>query len=317
LEEKGKTVTKEDKVSATLDYLTLSGRSAVIARLWSELGHLIDYYHSMGEKTHDLREFGYSGFRVGDLALFDNETNAYIRANNQASGVLFDLASGIDVRCTRIDLQATAIVEPLEVAGFTRPVHLSAADFVMASVEAARNDPSREKKPGKPSLFDTPKGVSVYVGSRAHYRFLRVYDKYRQSDGLYPQNSWRWEIELKQPASQTVYSQLRNITVGDRPRVIVDYIAHYCDERGIYHPFTGVSDSRLDDTQERSKSSVERKLSWIENQVQPSVRQLVELDSDRGGVDFTIALLKALGVVSSPIVAKHITEALRRIVHGG
>lgn len=309
-------MTDNETVSATLDYLTLSGRSAVIARMWSELGHLIDYYHGLGEKTHDLREFGYSGFRIGDLALFDNETNAYIRADKQAAGVLFDLASGIDVRCTRIDLQATTVVEPVEIGGFTAPVYLSAADFVIASVEAARNDPARQRKPGKPSLFDTPKGVSVYVGSRAHYRFLRVYDKHRQSDGLYQKNSWRWEIELKQPASQTVYSQLRNITVRDRPRVIVDYIAHYCDERGVYHPFTGVSDSKLDDTQERSKSSVERKLSWIENQVQPSVRQMIELDNMRGGQEFTIALLKALGVASSPIIAKHVMEAIRRIAHG-
>jgi hypothetical protein len=280
------------------------------------LGHLIDYYHDAGEKTQPLKEFDYTGFRIGDLAFFDNQTHGYIRADKQASGVLFGLSEGLDVRCTRIDLQATTIVEPVQIDGFTKPVWLNAADFVMASVEAARDEPGREKKPAKPSLYDTPKGVSIYVGSRAHYRFLRVYDKYRQSQGDYPENSWRWEIELKQPVSQTVYSQLRNITVRDRPRVIVDYIAHFCDERGIYHPFTGVEDSVLDDTQERSKSTVEKKLLWLESQVQPSVRQLIDLDTQRGGTEFTLALLKALGIASSPIIAKHILEVLRRIAHG-
>lgn len=285
-----------------IDALTLSGRSEVIGRLWSRLDELVLMYHNDGEKVKKLKEFDYGGMRIGHIAYFDNGTHGYIRSEAEAAPTLMAYEEGYDVRCTRIDLCATMETPPYAVPASDGRLHVDAGQIVFASGEAS-------ERVGPPSMIRRG-GCTVYVGSRANDTYLRVYDKTSEDPlGGWNPHSWRWEVEIKTPRSQKIYGGLKTLSVIERKKAILNYIAGWCDRRGIYHPFEGTEPSSLDDTRERRTTPLDRKLVWLENAVRPSVLTLIDHD-------LVVPLLKALGIAGSPIVAQHIIRALKMLGHG-
>lgn len=289
-----------DLLVAGIDYLTLSAKIETISRLWGELDTLVTLYHNEGHKPKKLKEFDYVGYRIGNLAFFQNHNWGYIRANGDASSVLFESDKGYDVRCTRIDLAVTTIDEPRDVPGTNGMMKVTVGDLVTASAEANNNCPA-------PDHRKSPKGESVYIGSWLNDRFMRVYNKHLRDplDG-WPEHTWRWELELKSPRSGPIYGQLKQMEASERPTEILHFVTDYCDERGIYHPFSTRRVSRLQDTQTRKHTPIERKLLWIEQAVQPTAKLLI----DKG---YAMEFIKAIGAAGSPILAKAIVEAIRKL----
>ena len=53
-----------------------------------------------------------------------------------------------------------------------------------------------------------PDGRTLYIGARSSDRFVRIYDKTAESNGVYPARTWRWEIEYKHPRAGGVSTRL-------------------------------------------------------------------------------------------------------------
>jgi hypothetical protein len=68
----------------------------------------------------------------------------------------------------------------------------------------------------------TPDGATLYIGSRSSDRFIRIYDKTAESKGVYPERTWRWEIEYKKPRAGMVAARLLRLGAG--PHAVIDVV---------------------------------------------------------------------------------------------
>lgn len=282
-------------IEASVDFVTISGKSEQIYGLQSSLQVLLDHYHEQGHKAKQVSNHGYSGWQIGPVKFLDNGEYGYVQASGDASGFVASVAGGYDVRCTRIDFQVTV----QEVPGNGRTV----GDIVY-------HDALQNKVCPSPTRVQSPNGGdTVYIGSRASDRFARVYRKDAQDrDGGWPRHSWRYELELKKPRSQKAWRSLLDIPSPERPAHIIALLGNYCGMRGIYYPVTTDMASSIDDTLRRKKTPLERKIAWLRDGVSPTVLELF----DAGLAE---QVLEALGAKSSGIIADHILRALKAWGH--
>lgn len=122
-------------------------------------------------------------------------------------------------------------------------------------------------------IENTPAGSSLYVGSRSSDRMLRLYDKTAESDGDYPNRSWRYEIEYKSDRAQRVVERIK----ADRhpTQAIFDTIQTAYSDYGI-----GMVADRPGwewrPTVTRHETTDERRLAWLARCIRPCVTRLTE-----------------------------------------
>lgn len=279
-------------LGSAVDYITVSGKSEQIYGLQSALDVLLNYYHDTGYKSTEIRNHGYTGWSVGPLSFLDNGQYGYIQTSGDPSGFVARVASGWDVRCTRIDLQVTCQCLPVD----GRTIGDRAYQDAIEHKECAA--PTRIQSPGG--------GDTVYIGSRASDRFARIYRKDAQDkDTDWPRHTWRYEIEIKKPRSQKLWRSLVDVPEKDWPREIASFVSQFFTRRSVHVPFEADTISRIDDTMRRKKTPIQRKIEWIARGVSPTVLELF-------AAGYASDVLEALGARSSDAIAEYIIEALQK-----
>jgi len=129
-------------------------------------------------------------------------------------------------------------------------------------------------------------GQTLHWGNRASAYYLRCYDKHHESRAAYKRGIWRWEVELKQHASETEHARARKTGIDDR--LPMRYIAGELARYNVPVPWS--VEARV----ERAARVVaprdaERVLDWLQHSVGPSARFAA---AQRG----TQAVLEALGL---------------------
>lgn len=282
-------------IEASVDYVTISGKSEQIYGLQSSLQVLLDHYHEEGHKAKQVSNHGYSGWQLGPVKFLDNGEYGYVQASGDPAGFVASVAGGYDLRCTRIDFQVTIKHEPENGQTIGEIVYSDAL-----------------KHPTCPSptrILSPAGGDTVYIGSRISDRFARVYRKDSEDrDGGWPRHTWRYELELKKPRSQKAWRSMLDIPSNERAKHIIALIGNYCGMRGIFFPVTSDMASGINDTLRRKKTPLERKLTWIRDGVSPTILELFDAGLAKD-------VLEALGARSSGVIAEHILEALRQLGH--
>lgn len=114
-------------------------------------------------------------------------------------------------------------------------------------------------------------GQTLYCGSRASERFGRIYDKYRESKGHYPEGSWRFEIEYKGQAAKEVSAYLRGF--ADLGARIAGIVERRFFEWGIITPWSDVKYSWCE-TYIPPKTDNESRMKWLREQVRLSIEKM-------------------------------------------
>lgn len=119
----------------------------------------------------------------------------------------------------------------------------------------------------------TPDGSTCNIGSRSSDRYFRVYDKTAETDGEYPNRSWRYEIEYKSRRAHHVASDLaraRNLAP-----TIYDRLAHAFATYGVGIPGP-VPSLSFRDAGIVHATDDQRRLEWVRRCIRPMVGRLVE-----------------------------------------
>ena len=131
-------------------------------------------------------------------------------------------------------------------------------------------------------IRSTGGGSTLYLGSRNSQIFCRLYDKGIESKTCKPGKWLRYEVEMKHPLSEKIYTELAEINGTGSMNAVHGRITHYTWD-AFHHRYvpplftpSGEGPSHLRSLA-RIKTSTERKIAWLRSQVRPTVAYLFEI----------------------------------------
>jgi len=250
---------KTAKISKNVDYLTLTaqGREEATALIEAAL----PFGNGLNEQLPIQTPWHFKGYRgwkqegmaYGTRNAGDAIVQLWGLTAHTAYRTMYDYATS----CTRIDLAVT--------------VELTNPDKLVAV--RAYNLQTEAKKTKSTLFLNNRGGATCYLGSRTSRHYGRLYDKGAESNKE-PGVFWRYELEVKKPASMIVFRQL--IAAKSPGDFIIAAVYDFFVSRGVEPEFTPTIPYDAIEIP-RNLTSPEKKLQWLEKQVQPAVRQLWDL----------------------------------------
>lgn len=263
-------------VAATVDWVSATSVShRPTGALATYSRHLVTREATLGNPRRTWAFFGYLGEASGRCEWGQRRDGTLVRVQSDlASEVwrcILDLASNI----SRIDLALTVwYAEPM--GGLTD--------------EYERAVQQRAKQVGRPITLgrwhSAKGGETLYIGSRSSERFARIYNKYAQSDSADYQNAWRYEVEFKGDAANTISRALACST--DPTSSIRDTVLDYFSRYGCHLPIEAGS-LAVRDRHRMDTTTDAKRLRWLRQAVGPSVVDLASRVGYR-------SVLEALGI---------------------
>lgn len=218
---------------------------------------------------------GFRGYRWEGVAIGKRKANeALVQLSGSKADEYYQRLHPLCSNCTRIDLAATCSIKEQD-----RSVGLR-----------AYNETSGSAKIKTTLIVNNRGGSTYYTGSRTSRYYGRIYDKSAESNGE-PGLIWRYEVEVKKPASKLVYDQLLD---SQAPKDLIrEHVFQFFAKRGIA-PLFDATDTERAIQIPRNLTSDDKVLQWMNRQVSPAVRRLIESGREDD-------VYKALGLSKSTI----------------
>lgn len=267
-----------DVVDYGCDWITATAKGPESRRRLALLGkRVLDSETRAGNERKPWGMSGYDGLKSGGCQVGERGDSTIIRLS---SGVAWEnwlkVYQAAD-SFSRLDLQVTARMDQ-------EPKRVIAAAY-RHSLQFSR---SHGGSPTVSVLKCSNGTATMYLGRRQSERFARVYDKGAESSLDEYQACVRWELELK---GDLCLPALRAIAASRRPMfTMASIVVTHFRDRGCHLPESWATDRAL--SAPRKRTEVERRLSWIQSQVRPTVEYLVSI-GQRGKV------LRALGLLEN------------------
>jgi len=213
---------------------------------------------------------GYVGYSCGPCQVGERPDGTIVRLSSKAAHDWLQSGFPAGHNVSRIDVAMT-------VWG----VSDQSVQIALHSAEAEAERKTLQSRPFKVRLIDGKgDGDTLYVGSRSSDLFVRIYDKEReQKDDEQWKSALRYECECKEDMAKRVYERcvFGGYSAANCAQVLIGLLAR----RGILPvDARGVRGAHIPPTN-IPKSSVESSLSWLEEQVSPTVRKLIAAGYER------------------------------------
>jgi hypothetical protein len=221
---------------------------------------------------------GYVGYSCGQVSIGERLDGTIVKLVGKAADdwMRAGLPGGHNV--TRIDIALT-------IWG----VSDRSAEIALHSEQTELYRKGLEGKPYKVRLIDGKgDGDTLYIGSRSSQQFVRIYDKEKSPNATKEhETSIRYECECKEQLAYDCYQ--RCVARGYGPASCLSLLASLLDRRGIDVVLLRGLQRKPIAPSELPVTSLESSLSWLENQVKPTVSRLM-----REG--YELEILTALGL---------------------
>lgn len=220
---------------------------------------------AMGEDIRNARRWlwcGYYGESLGSASWGEGPQGLVLQASGVAATEVLGCRWNYS-NVPRIDLQAT----------YWYPERKE--DIAMACALQAKDNwlDARGRRPKVRLIQGMGDGDTCYVGTRGkNAKFLRVYDKERESGREEYAGAWRFEMELTDEHAKRAFMALRRYSYN--PRTILEYVSMYMREKSIWLPVPVGGEPVELPRVRREETSVYRTLEWFERGVAPSIDRL-------------------------------------------
>lgn len=259
-----------------VDYLTTTWHSEIRDTVLVSTSNIMDWAqsqatkHGKGDWVKPWAWQGYIGYSCGPCQIGERPDGTIVRLSSKAAHDW--LVSGFPAghNISRIDIAMTVW-----------QVYDQSEQIALHSAEAEEKRRTLQHRPFRVRLIDGKgDGDTLYVGSRSSEMFVRIYDKEREQKNE-PQwiGAIRYEAECKEELAKRVYE--RCIAGGYSATNCASVLTGLLARRGVVplgargiRP-TYISPSGL------PKSSIESSLSWLDEQVRPTVRKLIAAGFER------------------------------------
>lgn len=217
---------------------------------------------SLGFREREFRWSGYLGDAIDGITCGQREDGTILRLSGQAASHHAKRALEFCDNVSRIDLQVTLVAKD------------DPSDFAQAALAAASLEARVLSGITRTSIIrSTPKGSTFYLGSRSSDRYFRVYDKTAESNGVYPDRSWRWEVEYKGDRAWRVSQKIRKD--GGHPEGIRQIVEQAFYDYGISLPCLALPPTWRD-AGIRAETNDQKRLAWLAKTIAPCVAKLRE-----------------------------------------
>jgi DNA relaxase NicK len=253
-------------VHADVDYFTGTAKPGAMAGSVIEFGAMVreQLEYQRGHTSEPKSTLGYDGIVCGQLFVGERADGVIIRASGTTAGYVARglQEHGITIKPTRIDTAVTfSWGEDRE--GYARET---------AHAVHTSNSGKKEGRPCSVALYcGFGRGDTCTIGARSSARHTRIYDKTREQQMNVEGWLWRVETEWKPPLVGAVWEQWRE--ASDKDTWVRELEERELAYQGVLVPWGNENiGERLN--VEADRSTVERKLGWLKNQVSHTVRWL-------------------------------------------
>lgn len=257
-----------DVIEAGIDYFAMTlSRGAANSAQWE--GACRDAIYLLSQHGNTIREGtfrGFDGYWCGGAFAGTREEDAYIHIPGAWAARLWGQLFRDDAHYSRLDLQATVRFGK-EDNDYGRSAYAIAVAHNLCRPRAQQRKIS--------TWSDSDGGYTLYIGARSSNHFCRLYNKAAASEDEAYERCWRFEVELHNEsatkAAQYIYNGAKS-----QPRAAASTVWQYYRERGIEPPYTRESEDNAVLPVATPTTDLERKLRWLNGQVAPTVRLLLE-----------------------------------------
>lgn len=219
-------------------------------------------FEGPGAKRTHTNRLGYVGDRIDHLFYGHRGEELMVIASSEVAAKYAPFFLGMATRITRLDLQVTLQDDDVD------------RDWTEIALSQCSMDGRVDSGLLKTRrIAGTPDGVTLYIGSRSSDRFIRIYDKTAESNGVWPERSWRWEIEYKKARATMVAG--RFLRAGATDRAIQDIVSSAVADIRIQLPY-GETPSGWLPKRPKLLTSDESRLVYASRVIGPFVQRLVE-----------------------------------------
>lgn len=246
---------------ADVDWLTVTAHTGDAATwLLTEGGAISASEVERGERIRPSNFQGYHGTLSNHCFFGFRLDGAIVRVGGKAARDNWRRLVGPGRNVTRLDLALTAKA-PKDVP-------------TLAGEYYDRLD-DRPPRPGRPTEYTHIRsklgGETLYCGRRSSEQFGRVYDKHRESKGIYPVGSWRFEVEYKGERAKQVAAYLSER--ADVALSTTDVATRRFEDWGISVPFDLPGNGWRPQVIDVPSDNATR-FAWLETSVSTTVERL-------------------------------------------
>lgn len=255
-------------IEAGVDYFACTLRKeAANAASWE--GACRDALFTLSQHGNVIRPGtfrGFDGHWCGGAFAGTREADAYIHVPGAWASRLWGQIHRDDAHYSRFDLQAT-------VRFGQEDNSYGSVAYENARIHNLQRPRTQQRKIS--GWYDTEGGYTLYIGARTSNHFCRLYNKAAASQDEAYDKCWRFEVELHNEAATKAAQYIYNGSKS-QSRAAASTVWRYYKERGVTPPYTRESEENAVLPVARPKTDLERKLQWLETQVAPTVRVLLE-----------------------------------------
>jgi hypothetical protein len=221
-----------------------------------------------GERVGDKGLMGYRGIAAGGSFAGSREDGSYVQLAGHYAGKFLPRIIRGDLHFSRIDVAVTVQFQ-------TMPSDLGRRLEAMAA-EAVRSSIGQSRRRSICHMEGNDGGYTLYIGSPNSEQRARIYNKEVQSDDPNYNRCWRFEVVFKNVLAMEFAEQLSALPQSKVQNLCAIVVKQWLHLRGVPCPwFTDDAYNVLPITR-ANPTDAQRKLKWLEKQVKPTVRFLVE-----------------------------------------
>jgi hypothetical protein len=247
---------------AGVDWLTVTCQEGDTQAEFDSVGYSLLHTESeLGCKLMPWYFENFEGLNAGHIAFGKRDSLSLMRMSSSVAWAYWRKAYELSTNCSRIDFQVTFedVTEPDELI---LEAHKDALVYV-----------SNMKRPTEVDLrLSNRRGPTLYLGMRTSARFGRLYNKFRESKLKHYSGCVRAEMQVNGKAA--VFAARALLQSGRDPHDVIPFVSGFFSSRGVspYWPTVSIHMFHVP----RKRSSAASRLRWIQAQVAPAVRSLID-----------------------------------------
>lgn len=215
---------------------------------------------SLGYTTGPWSQYGYTGETINGCSWGRRKHETLIRLSGFVAEYRFDEVAKHADNVSRLDMAVTVRTEPM--------LENVARDAYRRLLAVG---PGGRKGATASYITNSGGGSTCYLGRRSSDKFLRLYDKQRESGDEWYAGCWRYELEVKNEPALRLFRALGVAT--DRQRAIRDSVYGYCAEHGVPTLYDEGTEGVLLDAP-RPTVDFDKQCQWLSNQVSGTAREV-------------------------------------------
>lgn len=255
-------------ITAGVDWITATlPTTSPTGELWVERGlSVLDEIAKGGYDLYERTMQGYYGISAGNCFVGSRDDTHIVQMTGYHANDHFTSIYRPDLHVARIDVQLTAKFDVM-------PLLLAQEAYDAISTSNQRiPDKTRRKCT---IIAGSDGGATFYLGSRASDQFGRIYNKEVQSDDPVYKRSWRYEVVFRNDLASDLAGRCPAEATA-RAQWAVEVVAAWFHRRGVDCAGLDAVEGEVLPLVRTLPTDIERQLKWLEHQVGPTVKRLLE-----------------------------------------